>query len=145
MFLSILLAYVFSGLGILGTLTVDRHMLITVPMPIKLNGIIEYVILLLIIASIAEELLFRGFFEGYKLNANVAPLMAISLNAVFCPITCIGDKGSSFGITVVLALAFGVGLVAGYYRWITGSILPLIVIHSTANLGEVVYYYESGT
>ncbi len=108
------------------------------------KGMAERVILLLLIAPMGEEMLFRGLLEGYlllSLGANLTSLVvAISLPAaLFAAIHYVPYREAPPRcLRWVLTTALIAGLVAGFFRVYADSLLPAVLIHSCFNLGGMV-------
>jgi len=104
-----------------------------------------------IFASTAEELLCRGVIQSYlapakkyKIRLFKADLSlpvfvsAIIFMLMHVPLIFFSDMDKVLYSTI-LASTFTLGMVAGYYREKTGSLLPAIVAHSFANItGSVI-------
>jgi len=108
------------------------------------KGAVERAVLLLVIAPLGEELLFRGLLEGYLLlslgggsfsMAVAAILPAILFSAVHyipyreAPPTC---------LRWILTIALVAGLVAGFFRIYANSLMPAVLTHSCFNLGGMI-------
>ena len=108
------------------------------------RGVAERIILLLLIAPIGEEMLFRGLLEGYlllSLGTNpVSLVIAVSLPAVlFAAIHYVPYREAPPRcLRWVLTIALAAGLVAGFFRVYADSLLPAVLIHSCFNLGGIV-------
>ncbi len=92
-------------------------------------------ILMLILAPLGEETLYRGLIEGYLL-CHTSPWVAIVFTAIIfglVHILAFHDAPEGFRVFIVLN-AFLMGLVAGYFRAISGSLIPAYALHSAANL-----------
>ncbi|MCK4631761.1 MAG: CPBP family intramembrane metalloprotease [candidate division Zixibacteria bacterium] len=107
---------------------------------------LQTVVIIWIGASIAEEVLTRGLVQSFlaplqKHGISVAgirislPVLVAALffGLMHTGLLAIGASGSLVALIVVFA--FFVGLVAGYYREKTGSLIPAIVVHVMANVG----------
>jgi membrane protease YdiL (CAAX protease family) len=105
---------------------------------------LEQVLRVWIYASIAEELLTRGLIQGYlsplsdrglslgSLRLSIPVIVgAVFFGLMHLGLLTIGIEGSTVAQIVVFALL--VGLVAGYYREKTESLIPPIVAHALAN------------
>jgi membrane protease YdiL (CAAX protease family) len=102
-----------------------------------------------ILASVAEEILVRGYVQSY-----LAPLMdrgftvfrlrislPVILSAVFFAAMhlILLTTGTSLLTThIIVVFAFFLGLIAAYQRERTGSILPAITAHVSFNMGGVI-------
>jgi membrane protease YdiL (CAAX protease family) len=117
--------------------------------PLKGLSFVQIVLLVWVLASIAEETLVRGYVQSY-----LEPLMdrgfsvlhlrislPVIMSAVFFALMHIIllATGTSFLTTyIVVVFAFFLGLVAAYQRERTGSILPAIAAHVSFNIGGVI-------
>jgi len=103
---------------------------------------LQYIVFVWIYASVAEEIFTRGLLQGYLspltgYGINLSKKLRLSLPVLF--------SGLYFGLMHVVAinkmgppvivLTALLGLVAGYYREKTGSLIPAIVIHVLFNVG----------
>ena len=110
----------------------------------------ERAVLLLLVAPIGEEMLFRGLLEGYLLLSLgrdlAAEVMAVVLPAVlFAAIHYVPYREAPHPcLRWVLAIALTAGLVAGFFRVYSDSLLPAVVTHSCFNLGGMVVSMEAG-
>lgn len=105
---------------------------------------INFLVTIVIIASTCEEIFYRGLIYGY-----MAPLKKygfnfirayISLPVIVCGLMfglghfcLIGQMNKIIVISIVISATL-LGLIAGYYREKSGSILPAIVAHMTFNI-----------
>lgn len=104
----------------------------------------QTILFIWIYASTCEEIFVRGLLQGYlaplerhkitlvgkQISAPV-PLCAIFFGAMHVVLwPRIGPQA-----IVPMILATGLGLVAGYYREKTGSLLPAIFVHALFNVG----------
>jgi len=106
----------------------------------------QLIIFIWFLASFAEEILYRGLIQSF-----LSPLAGagISIAGIRLSIPVI-VAALVFGLGHIVVLTMGVGipsvvvivlfatflgLVAGYYRERTGSILPAIIIHMAGNIG----------
>lgn len=98
-----------------------------------------------IVASTIEEIVSRGMFQSFlePLARHRLPLPRIALSipviagavifaAMHVPLLVMGiDR--TLGIQILIS-TFGLGLIAGYFRESTGSLLPAVIAHSFANI-----------
>lgn len=142
---SILLAL---GLGALATLAMLVFKVSGIQ-SIKNLSFPEIILYVWFLASICEEILTRGFLQSYLSSLN-----SVNVNLIFLKVnlpTFIGAlcfslmhliivKGGASITTVIIILIFTfcVGLLAGYNRAKSGSIIPAIILHMLANVGGVV-------
>ena len=104
------------------------------------------VVFLLVIGPITEEILHRGLFQSYltplknyriiihKIRLSI-PVMSSALIFSLCHLTALRQGADGVGTMIILITAFFAGIAAGYYREKTGSLIPAIIIHSSANAG----------
>jgi membrane protease YdiL (CAAX protease family) len=98
-----------------------------------------------IVASTIEEVVTRGFFQsflaplsGYRLRlpriALSLPVIAGALlfSAMHVPLLVMGID-PTLGVEILIS-TFALGLIAGYFRETTGSLLPAVIAHSFANM-----------
>jgi len=106
----------------------------------------QFVVIIWIGASIFEEVLTRGLVQSF-----LAPLMKhgfsvfglrislpVLVSALFFGLMHMGLLSLGMGIYSVLYIvlfAFIIGMIAGYYREKTGSLIPAIVVHMFGNVG----------
>jgi len=110
----------------------------------KPNGLLNLFLLVLIIAPISEELLFRSLFQSTLQKASwksfrikniqiTSPVLFSSLVFGLMHITNI-FKGASLNFAIFNAFsAFITGLIFSYYREKTGSVLISILLHIFGN------------
>lgn len=97
-----------------------------------------------LIASTCEEIVTRGLVQGFleplsgrgvriaRLHLSVPVIAAAVLfSAMHVPLLVMGID-TALGVQILVA-TFGLGLIAGYYRERTGSLLPAILAHMLAN------------
>jgi len=98
-----------------------------------------------LLASVAEEVLSRGLVQGIltPLGSRGVTVKGVRLSlpvigaAAFFGAThlIMGSSGIRIStVAVVVPGAFVLGLVAGYYRELTGSLLPAVLAHLLANM-----------
>jgi membrane protease YdiL (CAAX protease family) len=117
------------------------------------NGrFVEMVVFIWIYASISEEVLFRGLIQGYlqPLHGYSFKLFgkSISLPVFVCAVLfgsihfnpLIAAMGSARMLTIVF-FAFILGIIAGYYRERTGSLIQPILVHALFNIGGTLMEY----
>jgi len=117
--------------------------------PLKGLSFVQIVLLVWILASVAEEVLVRGYVQSYleplmdrgfsvfRLRVSLPVIMSAVFFAVMHIILL--ATGTSFLTTyIVVVFAFFLGLVAAYQRERTGSILPAIAAHVSFNIGGVI-------
>ena len=110
---------------------------------------LQIVLIVLILASVTEEILCRGLIQSY-----LSPLNAIKvkwlmfefdfptiIGALFfgaMHITVLISGADLMTSVIVIIFAFLLGLLAGYNRAQSQSLVPAIVLHATANIGGVI-------
>ena len=99
---------------------------------------------------IQEELIFRGLFQGYlathiqssikiwKWKLTVPALIgAIVFSLVHLALLSV--EASLGGVLFIVVGAFILGIIAGYFRAETGSLIGPIIVHSLFNLTGTVF------
>ncbi|WFO74633.1 CPBP family intramembrane metalloprotease [Desulfurococcaceae archaeon MEX13E-LK6-19] len=96
----------------------------------------EVVLVLAILAPIGEEVVFRGIVESYLLLQRIGFWISIAMPGILFSLIHITPFSSAPKkvLVTILFTALIVGLLAGYYRAVSGSLLPAIVIHSLFNI-----------
>ena len=106
---------------------------------------IQVVIFIWIYASICEEVLTRGLIQGYlwplkqfgfslfgfRISIPVL-IAALFFGAMHIALLTVGLD--SFSVGAIVVSAFIMGIIAGYYREKSGSIIPAILIHMLFNI-----------
>lgn len=116
--------------------------------PLKGLTFIQVVLLVWILASVAEEVLVRGYVQSYLeplINRGFTAFrMRISLPVILSALffaamhIVLLTTGTPFLTTyIIVVFTFFLGLVAAYQRERTGSILPAIAAHVSFNIGGV--------
>lgn len=117
-----------------------------IPQP-PYGSFFDLVIGVWILASIAEEVLTRGLIQGFlspltELGFSIGGMrisLPVLISAVFFGLMHLGllSTGANFISVIILVIfAFILGIVAGYYREKSGSLIPAIVIHICGNVGS---------
>lgn len=103
--------------------------------PFVPRNVVEFALLAFIAAPIGEEVLFRGLLEGYLLARNMDLCVAVALPAVLFSLVhwVTFGRAPAERRALVLFFALVAGLVAGYYRAVTGSIAVPVVVHAIFN------------
>lgn len=99
------------------------------------DSAVKMVLLMLILAPLGEETLYRGLIEGYLL-CHTSFWVAIVFTAIIfglIHIPAFRDAPEGFRTFIVLD-AFLLGLAAGYFRAVSSSLIPPYTLHSAANL-----------
>ena len=135
--LSYIVALIGTNIGLIDP-NVDQQISFT-----NLYTKLEYIIAfftLVVLAPLAEEFLFRGYFLGkaIKIGGKAVGVLVVAL--VFGSMHLIGvtDDGTISWQWGAAADTFSLGLVAGILRLLTGSIWAGVVLHALKNL--IAYY-----
>jgi len=107
---------------------------------------LETVLRVWILASISEEVLTRGLIQGYlmpfkKYGFSVfkkhisVPVLISALFFGAMHIMLLTTGMNVYMVSAVMFTSFILGLVAGYYREKTGSLIPAIIVHMVFNIG----------
>ncbi|HDD64187.1 MAG TPA: CPBP family intramembrane metalloprotease, partial [Thermoprotei archaeon] len=109
--------------------------------PIALEDIRIMLLLAIVVSPIGEEVLFRGFIEGYLLK-HTDRWIAIAMPALLFSAMHIVPYISAPLPALLLTLlgAFILGMLAGYYRAVYGSLIPAVIVHSVFNLSGIVVW-----
>ena len=112
--------------------------------PIELNSLWEFLLLALFVAPVCEEIVFRGLVEGYLIYVKTSIYVAVALPAVLFAIIHVAPyrKSSKPHMVIVVTLALIIGVLAGYYRAVTGSILIAMIIHAVSNTPGIKYFVK---
>ena len=150
-----LLTILLLSMGILSTIGIIAAVVVVLvsehisPTPEKMNppsdmrGRITFFVVIVILASIAEEMLFRGFLQNILDNALLLALdlgwFSITGGAVVSAIVFgmihvppAKQMGSSVPVLVISAAILG--LIAGIFMTFSGSIILPIIVHMEFNL-----------
>ncbi|MCP4545575.1 MAG: CPBP family intramembrane metalloprotease [bacterium] len=113
------------------------------------KGFLSTILSVWIYASIIEEVFYRGLCQSLlaKYQGITFPLFRARISlpvAVFALLFGLGHLCllSMFGgmfLVLIIVSCIVLGLIAGYYREKTGSLIPAIVVHSTANIVGAVF------
>ena len=124
--IAIPLAYVTSKVG--------SKEKVNLPVDVSQIGILEFVAIILILAPLGEEMLFRGVLETSLLVWGI--WIATVIPAILFALVHIAPfKGASPKfMSIILLSAFILGFLSGYFRAISGSLLPAYFVHMTFNL-----------
>ena len=117
--------------------------------PLQGLGFVQLILLVWLLASVAEEVLVRGFFQSYLEPLSHIGFKAfgkrfslpVLLSAIFFSAMhlILLTTGTSFlTVYVIMAFMFFLGLVTAYQRERSGSILPSIVTHISFNVGGLI-------
>ncbi len=108
------------------------------------GGLLKPILSVWILASISEEIFFRGFLQSFFMPLKQyglrlfkaylsAPVMICAVWFGLGHLGLLSIMSSDIVIAIVLN-AIVLGLLAGYYREKTGSIIPAIVVHMIFNI-----------
>ncbi len=139
---NLFLAFVISVATIVLTDELDRLISLVFPMPdslvkamqdlVQINSLADGIVLFLaavVIAAIAEEMLFRGMLQT-SFEYFIDPAMAIVISAIIFALVHF-NPWSAIQFTMM-------GIVLGYMTWITKSIWPAVILHGTNNFLSLV-------
>ncbi|MCI0550302.1 MAG: CPBP family intramembrane metalloprotease [Anaerolineae bacterium] len=87
-------------------------------------------------ASIAEELLFRGYFLGYLRKYELNRISVIVIQAL---IFAIFHVPLYLGNWIALSIIFLIGVTAGDLTWKSNNLIPAFVLHIVLNLIAVIW------
>ena len=107
---------------------------------------VQTVIFVWLYASISEELLTRGLIQGFLtplaghgftvLNVRISlPVLTGALFFGLMHAALLTTGMALFPVMSTVAFAAVLGLIAGYYREQTGSLIPAIIVHAFGNIG----------
>ncbi len=117
---------------------------------------IQIVIFIWFYASICEEILIRGLIQGYlapfvdryfvifKLRLSL-PVIVGALFFSFMHIMPLGASLGVFKLLIFLFFAAILGVIAGYYREKTGSLVPAVIVHMMFNISGSLVDFLVGT
>lgn len=116
-----------------------------IPQP-AYNSFFDLIIGVWILASIAEEVLTRGLIQGFLspltgLGFSIGRLrisLPVLISAIFFGLMHLGllSTGANLiAVTILVIFAFILGIVAGYYREKSESLIPAIIVHMCGNAG----------
>jgi membrane protease YdiL (CAAX protease family) len=103
--------------------------------PFAPRSLCEIICIAGILAPLGEETLFRGLLEGYLLLHTGLWIAVVTSAILFSLIHIAPFKGAPRSyLAIILLTALIVGLIAGYYRAVSGSLAPAITTHSVFNI-----------
>jgi membrane protease YdiL (CAAX protease family) len=136
------LVFVISVATIVVTDELDRLISQIFPMPdllikamqdlVQFNSFADGIVLFIsavLMAAIAEEMLFRGMLQN-SLEYFIDPAMAIVISAIIFALVHF-NPWSAIQFTMM-------GIVLGYMTWVTNSIWPAVILHGTNNFLSLV-------
>jgi membrane protease YdiL (CAAX protease family) len=108
-------------------------------------SLFQVVIFVWVYASISEEFLTRGLVQGFLapltryrfriFNFHISiPILVAALFFGFMHMGLLTMQVDKFTVFAVVFFGIILGIIAGYYREISGSIIPAIVIHMLFNV-----------
>jgi len=118
-------------------------------------SVLQIVVLICVYASIAEELLTRGFLQSilapltkkgltiFRTYLSVPVLVSAVFFGLMHLVQMIEGVGSATVLYTIMSAVI-LGIIAGYYREKTGSIIPAIVVHMLFNVWGVVGMFLDG-
>ncbi len=92
---------------------------------------------LLVISPLGEEVLFRGLLEGYLIIHNDPAYAVVTIPALLFTLIHLQPLRKN---PVLLVETLLVGLLLGYTRITTTSLIPVITGHSALNAGGIIVY-----
>lgn len=109
----------------------------------------EVILYIWFVASICEEILMRGFLQSYlsplkdmSVNLGVVkvnvPTFIAALLFSLMHLIIIKSGADFFTVVVILIFTFCVGILAGFYRSKSESLIPAVILHMLANVGGVI-------
>ncbi|MDV7187884.1 CPBP family intramembrane glutamic endopeptidase [Lutibacter sp. TH_r2] len=115
-------------------------------MPTTAYSLFEEIIYVWILASISEEIFTRGLIQGYLSSLkhiglqlfNIYLSLPVIIGAVFFGAMHLALLALGVPIVIVLNIVtFGIllGLIAGYHKEKTNSLIPAIIVHICFNIG----------
>ena len=133
------------SLGVIGTL-VQSQIPDKSPAFMKNFTFPQIVIFIWIYASISEEILTRGLIQGYlaplsKYRFTVSkscislPMLVSALFFASMHLALLTMGMASVKVYIIVLFGFILGIIAGYYREKTESLIPAIIVHMLANAG----------
>ncbi|MCE4620424.1 MAG: CPBP family intramembrane metalloprotease [Desulfurococcales archaeon] len=119
------------------------HMQYDYEPPFLPRRLIEAVLVAFLLAPFSEELMYRGVVEGYLLS-HTSLATAILVPAILFSLMHIipFNNAPRPVLATVLTGALLLGVIAGYYRAISNSIIPAFASHSTSNIIGFLQYYK---
>lgn len=113
-------------------------------------SITQQIVLVWLWASLAEEILSRGLLQGMMavwadrsitlLKVNFAwPTVASAVFFAVMHLPLLGLGGRPTTVLAIVAFALVLGLVAGQFRHITGSLWPAVAAHAAANAAGTLF------
>ena len=94
------------------------------------------IISIVVMAPLVEELLFRGAIQGHLMRMWKMPYLGIVVSSLIF--------GVVHGNPAQIPFAFVVGMALGWVYYLTGSLIPGILMHFINNGSSVLLYALSG-
>jgi membrane protease YdiL (CAAX protease family) len=91
--------------------------------------------LLVVLAPLSEELLFRGFLYGGLAQSRIGPVGAILVTSGIWTVIHVQYTW------LIMTQVFIYGVVFGVVRWRSGSLWPPMITHGLVNLLAGIYFY----
>ncbi|NOR44246.1 MAG: CPBP family intramembrane metalloprotease [Candidatus Delongbacteria bacterium] len=119
-------------------------------LPTKDFSFLDQIICVWLLASIAEEVLFRGLIQGFlsrfenigiKIYSCFISLPVIVAAILFgaMHLALFGMGVDSFTVLDIVFFGIILGLIAGYYREKTNSLIPAFIVHFCFNIGGSIF------
>jgi len=111
--------------------------------PIADKSLLNFILTVVILASICEEIFSRGLVQSFlsPLREHGFRLFRLfSLPVIICALLfglghlCLLRSLELRAVILIVISAMALGLIAGYYREKTGSLLPAVAVHMTFNI-----------
>jgi len=116
---------------------------------------IHKILFVIILASIAEEVLTRGLIQGYlspfsdidfyilKIQISLPVFIsALFFGAMHLMLLQMGVPAAR--VIIIVIFGFILGIIAGYMRESTNSLFPAIIVHSCFNIGAYLFILIKG-
>lgn len=136
--------FCFVGIGLLSGLLLGLHFI--TPEGIKYVQVSPKYTPIALIAStiqisIAEEILFRGYFLSYLRKCELNQIFAIVFQALIFTFLHIPKF---LGDWTAVFINFLFEITAGYVTWKSNSLYPAIILHMSTNLMAVIWWLNAG-
>jgi len=111
--------------------------------PIADKSLLNFIIAVVILASVCEEIFTRGLVQGFLSPLKESSFRLFGLFSLPVTITgllfglghlCLLRTMEPRTVIMIVISASALGLIAGHYRQKTGSLLPAIAVHMTFNI-----------
>lgn len=94
-------------------------------------------VVIVLLAPLFEEVLFRGFLFNNLMQANVYPAVVILATSIIW-----ATLHLQYSWPIVLSIVI-IGILLGYARWQTRSIITSLAMHSIFNLLQIIGFFSS--